>query len=321
MNIAGLYMPCLMMGFGVYWFFTGFRTLKSSRTIQNIPTSRISTGAVGAHVEIKGNILQDKEPFLKGPVSGQTCAFYSIEIQKLVRTKDHSHWKTIDHFYSSPNFIVDDKSGAVAKVFVAGAKIQRRGRVREFETSSNDFASLPGKLAQALRKNADQLRNFKYKSTSWLFSQKYRFMEWCFVPEESVYILGYAESGIKQTKQKKLSFDNFLKAKQTIDTDPTLQNRFDRNQDGFLAPEELERGAQIVGHGLQVEAPPVQEKTDTQNIKMVFRKRKGIPYILSNMKETDLVKQLSWKATLKVWGGPVVAISGAVYLFYTQYNF
>ncbi len=321
MNIAGLYMPCVMMGSGVYWFFTGFRTLKSSRTIQNIPTSRISTGAVGTHVEIKGKILQDEEQTLRAPISGRTCAYYSIEIQKLVRSKDHSYWKTIDQFYSSPDFMIDDNSGAVAKVVVAGATIQRQGKSKDFKISSNDFASMPEALAQDLRRNANQLRNFKLKDSSWLFSQQYRFVEWCFTPEESVYILGYAESGIQPPKRKKLSFDNFLQAKQTIEADSALQNRFDSNQDGFLAPEELERGAQVIGHGLQVETRPTQEKTVTPEIKMVFRKQKGVPFILSNMKETDLVKRLSWKATLKVWGGPALAIGGPIYLFYTQYNF
>lgn len=321
MNIAELYMPCVMMGSGVYWFFTGFRTLKSSRTIQNIPTSRISTGAVGTHVEIKGTILQDEERILRGPVSGQTCAFYSIEIQKLVRSKNHSYWKTIDQYFSSPDLMVDDKSGAVAKVFVAGARIQRQGKTKDLKIRSNDFASMPVGLTQDLRQNASQLRNFKLTDSSWLFSRQYRFVEWSFSPKETVYVLGYAESGIKPPKRKKLSFDNFLQAKKTIEADPALTNRFDSNQDGFLAPEELERGAQVIGHGLQVEAPPIEAETDAPEVKMVFKKMQGVPYILSNMKETDLVKRLSWKATLKVWGGPALAIGGAMYLYFAQYNF
>ncbi len=321
MNIVGFYMPSLMIGSGVYWFITGFRTLKSSRTIQNIPTSRISTGAVGTHVEVKGRVLPEADKVLKGPISGKTCAFYSVEIQILVETSKNSHWKTIDHFYSNPEILLDDNSGAVAKVFVAGATIQRKGISRDFEISSKDFSRMPGELNQAIRQNVDQLQNFKFKDTSWVFHQQHRFVEWCFAPKEEVYVLGFAESGIKQPKRKKLSFDHFMKAKKSIEADPALQNRFDNNQDGFLGAEELELGAKIMGHGLQVESPPVQEKTDAPKIKMVFRKRKGVPYILSNMKEEDLVKRLSWKAALKVWGGPVVAIAGATYLFYMQYNF
>jgi len=44
---------------GVVWFFRGFKELKIKRTIQNIPTSKIKTGAVGTDVEIKGNIVAE----------------------------------------------------------------------------------------------------------------------------------------------------------------------------------------------------------------------------------------------------------------------
>ena len=143
MYVEGFILPGLMVGFGVYWFFTGFRALQSSRVIQNIPTSRISTGAVGAYVEINGKILNNEERALRGPISNQICAFYSLEIQKLVRSKDNEYWKTIDRVFSEPDFMVDDNSGAVAKVFVSGATIQRKGKIKEFEVGSNDFASMP----------------------------------------------------------------------------------------------------------------------------------------------------------------------------------
>ena len=39
----------------------------------------------------------------------------------------------------------------------------------------------------------------------------------------------------------------------------------------------------------------------------------------SNMKEKDLVQRLSRKAILKVWGGPVVTIAGAIFFYYSQY--
>ncbi len=314
MYVEGFILPGLMVGFGVYWFFTGFRALQSSRIIQNIPTSRILTGAVGAYVEINGKILSNEKQVYRGPISNQICAFYSLKIQKLVQAKDHNYWKNIDQFFSEPDFMVDDNSGAVAKVFVSGATIQRKGKIKEFEVGSNDFASMPEGLMQALEQNTSQLRSFKLKKTSWLFSSQYRFLEWNFAPGESVYVLGYAESGIKQPSQKKLSSANFWKAKKMIEADPSLQDRFDRNQDGFLGAEELERGAQIIGHGLQVESPPIEEQSNSPEIKMVFRKRKGVPYILSNMKETDLVQRLSRKAILKVWGGPVIAIAGAVFI-------
>ena len=40
---------------------------------------------------------------------------------------------------------------------------------------------------------------------------------------------------------------------------------------------------------------------------------------LNYMKEKDLVQRLSRKAILKVWGGPVVTIAGAIFLYYSQF--
>jgi hypothetical protein len=316
LNLESVLACVLGIGGGVHLFLQGFRELKSSRTIQNIPTSRIMTGAVGTNVEIKGEILASAENLLSAPISGQPSAFYSLEIQKLVRSKNNNYWKKIDQVYSSKEFCVDDKSGALAQVFIEGAEIQRQGRVEEFQIRSDNILSMPERLISVLQQNEEKLKVFKLKNSSGLFSQNYRFVEWCFHPGESVYILGYAESGIKPLKRNKLKFAQFLQAKKMIENDPLLQTRFDRNQDGFLDVGELEMGAQTVGVGLQTKPVPIHEKEHAQPVKMNFKKRKGFTFLISNIKEKDLVRKLSIKAAFKVWGGPAVAIGSAVYLIY-----
>ena len=314
--MQGLLAGAFGVGGGIYWFVQGFKELKASRTIENVPTSRIMTGAMGTNVEIKGKILSSTDRLLSAPISGQSCVFYSIEIQKLVRSKNNSYWKKIDQFFSSESFYVDDGSGAIAQAFVEGAEVQRRGRVEKFKIRSNNFESLPERLASTLKENEARLKAFKLKNTSWLFSQEYRFLEWSFQPEEAVYVLGFAESGAKSPERKKLKFTQFLQAKKMIEDDPQLQTRFDRNQDGVLDAGELERGGQMVGVALQPDPVPVQENVNGNKVKMIFKKRKGSAYIISNIRENDLVKKFSMKATLKVWGGPVVAILSAVYLIF-----
>jgi hypothetical protein len=54
----------------VAWFIKGFKELKIKRTIQNIPTSKINTGAVGTDVEIKGNIIVEKDKLVTAPIFG-----------------------------------------------------------------------------------------------------------------------------------------------------------------------------------------------------------------------------------------------------------
>ncbi len=301
-------------GMGVYWFFKGFRELKARRTIQDIPTSRIATGAVGSLVEIQGAIVCEPGQLIPAPVSGILCVFYYLEIQKLVRTKNSSYWKTIDWVYSDAGFLVDDGSGADALVYAEGAEIKRQDDAAEFRVSSNDLSSVTPGLLSALARNEKKLKSFKLSGSSWWNSTEYRFLERRFHKGEILYILGNADSGIKVEKRKKLSFKNFLAARKIVETDPALRTRFDANRDGLLSPEELERAAKTVGEQLQTDGGRSRAAEPLPRTKMIFRKQDTHPYIISNMKEEQLVASLGWSSSLKILGGPALAIAGMAYL-------
>ena len=131
---------------GVVWFFKGFKELKIKRTIQNIPTSKINTGAVGTDVEIKGSIFVEKDRMINAPVSGQPCAIYHIEIQVERRRKNNTYWASIDQFYSHEGFYVDDQSSATALVMPMGARINREGKTDNYYFSSSDLYEIPDPL-------------------------------------------------------------------------------------------------------------------------------------------------------------------------------
>ena len=301
---------------GLSLYYSGFKELKSKRIIQDIPTSKIATGSVGTNVEIKGSIFIENEHLKTGPISNKPCAFYSLEIQKLVKTKDSSHWKSIDQIYSDKGFYVDDDSGATALVLVEGATIKRKGSPEEFQTSSNNFDQMPLNLRNALTLNSNKLRNFKIKTTSWFFSGRYRFLEWRFSTGESVYILGYAESGLKIAKKKKLRLKYFMKGKKIIESNQKLKTRFDKNKDGQLSPDEMERGAKAVGKKLQNKYEPKKPVDTKPQPKLIFKKKASSPFYISNMHETELVKSMGWMSTGKIWGGPIITIGSIAYLIF-----
>ena len=172
-------MAVVGLGLGIYFFFAGFKELKSKRIIQNIPTSKINTGAVGTNVEVTGRIVCEKDQIVKAPISGRPCAFYSIEIQRWERNRNRSigsfgnhsrtgfnrgHWVTVESFYSGKGFFIDDNSGANAMVFADGAIIKRKGVTQDFEMQSNNFDQMPSGLRQALETNQRKLRKFKFES-------------------------------------------------------------------------------------------------------------------------------------------------------------
>ena len=318
------------LGIGIYFFFAGFKELKSKRIIQNIPTSKINTGAVGTNVEVTGRIVCERDQIVHAPISGRPCAFYSVEIQRWERNRNRrgtsignsshtgfnrGHWVTVDSCYSGKGFFIDDKSGANAMILAQGAIIKRKGGTRDFEMQSNNFDQMPAGLRQALESNQKKLRKFKLKNTSWLFSNRFRFREWHFSVGEKIFVLGHADSGLRAPKRNTMKFKTFLKAKKAIQENDKLKARFDTNQDGQLDEAELERGAKILA--LQLESKYSKEKLEdlAAKTKMIFKQKKPNPFYISNMSEKDLIKDLATWSTLKIWGGPILSTGCASYLF------
>ncbi len=179
---------------------------------------------------------------------------------------------------------------------------------------SNNFDEMPPNLRTVLTVNQAKLKRFKLKDTSWLFSKEYRFLEWSFQEGEEIYILGFAESGIKAPQRKKLKFKTFLKAKKMIEADPNLKKKFDTDQDGFLNPDELDRGAKKIAAQLEYNYSVKKVEELSLKTKMIFKKKKPHPFHISNMKEEELVKSIGWKSSLMIWGGPALTIMGSIYL-------
>jgi len=323
-------MALVGLGLGIYFFYAGFKELKSKRIIQNIPTSKINTGAVGTNVEVTGRIVCEKDEVVHAPISGRPCAFYSIEIQRWERSRNNrgisignnsstgfnrGHWVTVESFYSGKGFFIDDSSGANAMILVNGAVIKRKGGTQDFEMQSNSFDQMPAGLRQSLEDNQKKLRIFKLKNTSWLFSNRFRFREWNFPVSEKIFVLGHAESGLRAPKRNKMKFKTFIKAKKAIQQNDKLKARFDTNQDGQLDEAELERGAKVLA--LQLESKHSKEKLEdlASKTKLIFKQNKPNPFYISNMSEKDLIKELATWSTLKIWGGPVLSTGCASYLF------
>ncbi len=305
---------------GIVWLIKGFKELKTKRTIQDIPTSKINTGAVGTNVEIKGNILVEQEKMVTAPISGQQCAIYHIEIQKERRRKNSTYWLTIDQFFSHEGFYVDDQSGATDLVLVDGARINRDGKTQNFYVNSNNFDEMPDLLRKALTANQTKLKKFKIKKTSWFFASKYRLLEWCFRPNEEVYVLGHAESGLRLQKIKKPKMKYFLKAKKAIQKNKKLAARFDANRDGKLDFNELERGAQILAQRLADKYSKEKLEELIPKTKLIFKKMKPHPFIISNRSEGELVKNMSTWSVIKIWGGPALTVACAFYLYIALSN-
>ncbi|MDD3726643.1 MAG: hypothetical protein PHI44_05555 [Candidatus Ratteibacteria bacterium] len=122
---------------GIYLFFNGFRKLWKKRLIQNIPTSKIRSIAMGL-VEINGTAVADV--LLTGPYTKSPCVFYHILAEHLVRTQKSTYWvKELEMKSDIPFFVKDDTgvvmidpAGAETNIPLRYSKMEGNRRYREW---------------------------------------------------------------------------------------------------------------------------------------------------------------------------------------------
>ncbi len=101
---------------GPVMYVTGFRDLRIRRMIENTPTARIRSMAMGL-VEVQGAVLERSQ--IAAPFSGNRCAYWEVDIA--VRSNRRNGWVTVHRRSSGQPFFVDDGTG-LALVYPEGSQ-------------------------------------------------------------------------------------------------------------------------------------------------------------------------------------------------------
>lgn len=182
------------LGFGVYLFIKGFILWRRKRFIENIPTSKVRSLAMG-QVELYGKVVPSKDKnnkplLLKTPFSDLDCVYYSYKIQELRSTGKHTYWATIAEGEEYQLFYLKDDTGEVL-VNPKGAKFEL---TEHTYTSGSGFGALfkfePSELPKPI-KNFLASKNISYTNILGL-RKTMRFTETYILPDSYVYILGIA---------------------------------------------------------------------------------------------------------------------------------
>lgn len=160
---------------GSILFITGLRLLKIKYLIENIPTSKIRSIAMGL-VEIYGSVVKWKK-LLKSPLSGKKCVYYKYTIQEYIYSTDregnyNGYWETIKESEDRTLFYLKDNTGKVL-VDPEGAHIE----------ISPDFSSktkIPKPIQSFLKTN-----KINPSKRIWI-------KEYLIKPNNKLYILGNA---------------------------------------------------------------------------------------------------------------------------------
>ncbi len=106
----------LGMAAGLLIFMTGLQALRRKRAIENTPTSKIRSAAMG-RIQVAGTIIPFQE-ITQAPISGTPCVYFDYRIQERYEYKDergrlHESWRTIDDGAWSVPFFVQDDTGRI----------------------------------------------------------------------------------------------------------------------------------------------------------------------------------------------------------------
>lgn len=160
---------------GPVLFYRGFRHLRTRRLIENTPTAKIRSMAMGM-VEVNGSVQARSQ--ILAPFSGKECVYWQVEVA--TRQNRRGGWTTVHRNGSGNPFFLEDDTG-VAMVYPSGADCRLNFGVEEECLG----ISLPEVYSDYLRQHCG------WAAATWRLGGM-RFRERTLEPGQQVYILGSA---------------------------------------------------------------------------------------------------------------------------------
>lgn len=164
---------------GIYFFIKGFAWLKQKKLIEDTPTSKIRSIAMGV-VEIYGKVLPLKT--LKSPFSDKECAYYRYTIEEYKSRGKSSSWVTLKKEDKMVPFYIKDETGKVL-IEPAAAEIDIP---YDNQYDSGVGRDPPDNVAKFLKANGMDFENF------FGFNKKMRYTEYMIEPSDKLYVFGTA---------------------------------------------------------------------------------------------------------------------------------
>jgi len=168
-----------LFALGLVLFAFGFSRLKLKQRIENTPTSKVRSIAMGS-VEVAGKVVASDEGLLEAPFTGTPCVYYRYAVEVYRSEGKKKGWHTVDSGLQAKRFLVQDDTGRVL-VDPKFAEVD----------IPHDF------LQVGFQDPPERVRAFltaKSVSHQGLFgwNKKMRYSEWHVAPDDDLFVTGEA---------------------------------------------------------------------------------------------------------------------------------
>jgi hypothetical protein len=269
--------PLIAAG-SLLWY--GFYFLRMKRQIENTPTSRVRSVAMGM-VEVKGKAL--RKYALISPMTHTPCVYYRLT---KYRREKNNQWK-VSSVSSSDNvpFLLEDDTGRV-EIDPAGCRV----------SAGNKEEGTPGQVGFArLSNDSDD-----------------KWVEETIIDGTLIYVLGYAavkrDSGPTMTERK-------VEALRELKRNPQKLQQFDTDGDGKISDSEWDAARASVDG--QITRELLAEKTERkkQEEHIVIGKKQGHPLIITETHSEDHLTSRYLFYSIPLLIAAALATAGAIYFF------
>jgi hypothetical protein len=249
----------------------GFSVLRRKRLLENIPTSRIRSVAMG-FAELAGR-AKVRTP-LAAPFSQIPCVYFRYLVEEeRQRSKGGREWVTVDRGASSEPFYLQDTTGALL-VDPSGAEtvLQRSFRTME-------------------------------RAEGWLGRRK-RYSEWWIVSGQKIFVAGTVRRIRDEVRERRLALGDRLRE---LKHDPEKMKTFDADHDGQIDSEEWGNAVRVVQEEVVREAAQAPQEAPEEGI-LIGKGTDESTFVIAERGEKALLMRLGLTAVGSFLGGGAAVV-------------
>ncbi len=166
---------------GLYLFFSGLLSLKRKMLIENTPTSKIRSLAMGL-VEVYGEVVPAQGKILKSPFSNSDCVYCRYTVEEYRSSGKSHYWAVVNSGEYGTYFFLRDDTGVVL-VSPTGAEVDI--------PMDSEYDSSLGKDPPEQVKTFLKSAGIGFEGLFGI-NKTMRYLEYLIAPRDKLYVMGTA---------------------------------------------------------------------------------------------------------------------------------